>query len=196
MSSSASRNKSLQRELLVWLLGPLLGLFVVNSVLGYRVAIHTANDAYDRLLLASVKAIADRVTFAGDEISVDIPYVALELFESNIRERIFYKVTGPDGATLTGYDDLPPPPPGPPSRTPTFFLSEYHGERLYQAALYKPLYTPTLKGMVLVQVGETAESREALSRRILYDSLLSQGLLISFAALFLVLGAHRALMPL
>src|SRR5438270_13823309 len=101
MSSNASPARSLQRELLVWLLGPMLALFLVNSVLGYSVAIVTANDAYDRLLLASVKAIADRVTISGGEISVDIPYVALELFESNIRERIFYKVSAPDGSTLT-----------------------------------------------------------------------------------------------
>ena len=196
MSSSSRPASSLHRQLLFWLLGPMLALFAVNTVLGYRVAIKTANDAYDRLLLASVKAIADRVTIAEDEISVDIPYVALELFESNIRERIFYKVTGPDGATLTGYDDLPGPPSGTSTRAPTFFLSQYHGERIYQAALYKPLYAPTLKGMVLVQVGETAESRDALSRRILYDSLLPQGLLISLGAVFLLLGARRALMPL
>jgi two-component system sensor histidine kinase TctE len=196
MSSNASPARSLQRELLVWLLGPMLALFVVNSVLGYRVAITTANDAYDRLLLASVKAIADRVTISRGEISVDIPYMALELFESNIRERIFYKVSAPDGTTLTGYEDLPPPPSGASTTGPTFFRSTYHDENLHQAALYKPLYDPTLSGMVLIQVAETAESREALTRRILYDNLLPQGLLISFAALFLVLGVRYALRPL
>ena len=195
MSSNTKPASSLDRQLLVWLLGPMLAIFAVNTVLGYRVAIHTANEAFDRLLLTSVKAIADRVTVTGDEITVDIPYVALELFESNIRERIFYKVTGPDGATLTGYDDLPAPPHGWSRRDPVFYLSEYHGERLYQAALYKPLYAPA-KGMVLVQVGETAESREALSRRILYDDLLPQGLLISFAGVFVALGARRAMLPL
>ena len=196
MSSSASPGRSLQRELLAWLLGPMLLLFVVNSVLGYRIAIATANEAYDRLLLTSVKAIADRVTISGGEISVDIPYVALELFESNIRERIFYRVSAPDGSTLTGYEDLPPPPPGASTTKPTFFRSQYHNESLYQAALYKPLYDQTLQGLVLIQVGETAESREALSRRILYDSLVPQGLLISFAAVFLVLGVRYALRPL
>ena len=196
MSSSSSAPRSLQRQLLVWLLGPMVALFVVNSVIGYRVAIATANEAYDRLLLASVKAIADRVTLVGGEITVDIPYVALELFESNIRERIFYKVSAPDGTTLTGYEDLPPPPAHASRMGPTFFHGEYHGESLYQAALRKPLYDPTLKGMVLVQVGETEESRQALSRRILYDSLLPQGMLITFAAVFLVLGVRFALMPL
>ena len=197
MSSNASPPNSLRKQLLVWILGPLLALFVVNAILAYRTAIATANQAYDRLLLASVKAIADRVTISGGEISVDIPYVALELFESNIRERIFYKVSGPDGSTLTGYQDLPPPPPARAERDrATFFRSEYHGESLYQAAIYKQLYDPTVQGMVLVQVGETAESREALSRRILYDGLMQQGLLISLAAILLTLGARFALKPL
>ncbi len=196
MSSNANPPSSLRRQLLVWIVGPLLLLFVLNSILGYRVAIATANQAYDRLLLASVKAIADRVTISGGEISVDIPYVALELFESNIRERIFYKVSGPDGATLTGYEDLPPPPPSAARDRPAFFRSEYHGESLYQAALYKRLYDPSVQGMVLIQVGETAESREALSRRILYDGLVRQGLLIVLAALLLLFGARYALKPL
>ena len=196
MSSSSSTPSSLQRQLLLWLLGPMVALFVVNSVLGYRVAITTANEAYDRLLLASAKAISDRIAFASGEITVDIPYVALELFESNIRERIFYKVSAPDGSTLTGYEDLPPPPAGASLTRPTFFNSHYHGESLYQVALHKPLYEPTLKGMVLVQVGETAESREALTRRILYDNLVPQGLLVTFAAIFLALGVRHALRPL
>jgi two-component system sensor histidine kinase TctE len=196
MSSNAKPPNSLRKQLLMWLLGPLLLVFVVNSILAYRVAISTANQAYDRLLLASVKAIADRVTVSDGEISVDIPYVALELFESNIRERIFYKVSGPDGTTLTGYEDLPHPPPAAQRDRPVFFRSDYHGESLYQAALFKQLYDPSIKGMVLIQVGETAESREALSRRILYDGLVRQGLLIAFAGALLAMGARYALKPL
>jgi len=124
MSSNAKPASSLQRQLLAWLLGPMLLLFIVNSIIGYRIAIATANEAYDRLLLTSVKTIADRVTISGGEIEVDIPYVALELFESNIRERIFYRVSAPDGSTLTGYDDLPPPPPGASKSKPAFFRSD------------------------------------------------------------------------
>jgi len=182
--------------MLIWLLGPMMALFAVNSVLGYRAAIRTANEAYDRLLLTSVKAIADRVTITDGEIGVDIPYVALELFESNIRERIFYKVSAPGGATITGYEDLPPPPAGANGPRPVFFRSQYHGETVYQAALYKQLYDPAVQGTVLVQVAESAESRDALSQRILRDGLVSQGLLITAAAVFLGLGARHALKPL
>jgi two-component system sensor histidine kinase TctE len=172
-----------------------LVLFAVNAVLGYRVAIDTADDAYDRLLLASVKAIADRIAVSGGEITVDIPYVALELFESNIKERIFYKVSGPAGQTLTGYDDLPPPP-GAQRDRPVFYRAEYRGEMLYMAALRKAIYDPAVGGTVLVQVGETAESRQDLSRRILYDSLVRQGLLVLLAALVLVMGVRFVMRPL
>ncbi|MGZ5085146.1 MAG: sensor histidine kinase N-terminal domain-containing protein, partial [Usitatibacter sp.] len=196
MSSNPTPPSSLRDQLLVWLLVPLVVLLVVNSILGYRVAIATANEAYDRLLLASVRAIADRVTVANGEISVDIPYVALELFESNIQERIFYKVTGPDGATLTGYEDLPPPPQTAQHGKPVFFPSTYHDEKIHQAALYKRLYDPGARGEVLIQVGETAESRQALSRRILIEGLVQQGALVLVAALLLWFGVRYVLRPL
>jgi two-component system sensor histidine kinase TctE len=196
MSSSPRRPESLRGQLVALLVVPLLALLVVNAVLTYRVAIDTANEAYDRLLLASVKAIADRVTITRGEIVVDIPYVALELFESNIKERIFYKVASPDGATVTGYDDLPAPPAGTPHQHPVFFHGEYHGENLYQAAVYKRLYDPAINVEVLIQVGETAESRDALSRRILYDGLVRQALLIVLAGVVVWLGVQYMLRPL
>ena len=196
MSSSARPHKSLRGQLLALLVVPLLVLLVVNSVLTYRVAISTANEAYDRLLLASVKAIADRVTLSKGEVVVDIPYVALELFESNIKERIFYKVASADGATITGYEDLPEPPAGAPHDRPVFFHGQYHGESLYQAALYKRLYDPGINAEVLIQVGETAESRDALSQRILYDGLVRQALLIALAAVLVWIGVRYMLRPL
>ena len=194
MSSSPAR--SLKRQLLAWLIGPLLLVLAVNAVLSYYTALTTANEAYDRLLLASVKAIADQVTVSRGEIVVDIPYVALDLFESKVKERIFYKVTAPDGSSLTGYEDLPAPPETVPYDRPLFFQSRYQGEEIYQAALYKRIYSPSLRGAVLVQVAETAESRQALSRRLLYDSLIRQGLLIAFAGLLLWFGLRHALRPL
>jgi len=196
MSSNAKAPKSLRRQLLALVVVPLLVLLVVNSLLTYRVAITTANEAFDRLLLASVKAIADRVTISKGEVAVDIPYAAIDMFESNIKERIFYKVASGDGAAITGYEDLPAPPADRPHDRPIFFHGEYHGEDLYQAALYKQLYDPALNVEVLIQVGETSESRDALSRRILYDGLARQILLIALAGLLVWLGVEYMLRPL
>src|SRR5258705_3018773 len=103
------RPESLRLQLLRWLLIPLVLLLIVNAWFSNRVAISTANLAFDRLLEASAEAISEDVDVKEGEIVVDLPYAALELLESNIQERIFYRVIGPDGKTVTGYDDLPSP---------------------------------------------------------------------------------------
>lgn len=190
------RPGSLLRQLLAWLLIPLVALLAVNAFLSYRAALAAANEAYDRLLLASVRAIADRVGIVDDQIQVDVPYVALQLFESKSQERIFYRVATPAGQTITGYEDLPPPPrrPSAPDE-PVFYHAQYHDETVYFAALQKRLYDVQDRGPVLIQVGETAEARDALSREILYDSLVRQGLLIVVAAIVVWLGLRRGLRP-
>ena len=186
---------SLLRQLLAWLLVPLVALLALNAFLSYRAAVAAASEAGDRLLLASVRAIADRVALVDDRIEVDVPYVALELFESKSQQRIFYRVASRAGATITGYDDLPLPKRALPNDQPAFYRAPYHDETVYFAALSKPLYDPQGLGPVLIQVGETAEARDALSREILIDSLERQSLLIVAAAVVVWLGLRRGLQP-
>ena len=189
------RPGSLLRQLLAWLLLPLIALLALNAVLSYRAALAAANEAHDRLLLASVRAIADHVDIVDDQVRVDVPYVALALFESKSQERIFYRVATRTGATITGYDDLPLPKNALPNDQPVFYRAPYHDDIVYFAALSKPLYDPQGLGPVLVQVGETAEARDALSREILYDSVARQGLLIVAAAFVVWAGLRRGLRP-
>ena len=142
-----------------------------------------------------MRAIADHVGVENGEITVDLPYVSLELFESNIQGRIFYRVVEPKGKTITGYDDLPlPPEPAAPNQ-PVFYRAQYHGEAIYLAAMSKPLYDPDIPGAVLIAVGETSETRQALSRRILLDQLRREGMLILVAALVVWLGLKGGLAP-
>jgi two-component system sensor histidine kinase TctE len=196
-----SKPGSLLRQLLAWLLIPLIALLALNAFLSYRAALTAANEAYDRLLLASVRAIADRVALVDDRVEVDVPYVALELFESKSQERIFYRVATRTGATITGYDDLPLPQrrsqvgQSEQNDQPVFYRAPYRDELVYFAALSKPLYDPQGLGPVLIQVGATAEARDALSREILLDSLARQGLLIVAAALVVWAGLRRGLRP-
>jgi two-component system sensor histidine kinase TctE len=186
---------SLLKQLLAWLLVPLVLLLALNAFLSYRAAVASANEAYDRLLLASVRAIADRVTVVDDRVQVDVPYVALELFESKSQERIFYRVATRAGETITGYEDLPLARQPSTVDEPVFYRAPYHDETVYFAALRKPLYDAQDRGPVLIQVGETSEARDALSRRILLDSVGRQGLLIVAAALVVWLGLRRGLRP-
>jgi two-component system sensor histidine kinase TctE len=189
--------KSLRWQLLLWLLIPLTMLLAINSIMTHRTAVAAANAAYDRTLLASARAIAERITVTNSDLSVDLPYVALEMFESSMRDRIFYRVSLANGQLVTGYADLPAPG----SETvapykPVVYETGYQGERIRVAALSKPLYDPQLDGPVLIQVAETLESRRALTRELLSEAAWRQAGLIVFASLLVWLGVQWGLKPL
>ena len=98
---------SLRRRLLVWLLvaTAVLGLLALLDT--WREALRTAQSVSDRVLVGSALAIAERVTVdqAGG-LEVDIPYSSLEMLTSTAQDKVFYRVDGPAGQFLTGYDDL------------------------------------------------------------------------------------------
>ena len=188
---------SLRGQLLRWLLVPLLLLLVVNAWYTNRAAVATADQAFDRLLLASAEAISDDIDVKEGSLVVDLPYAALQLLESNIQERIFYRVIDPAGKTLTGYDDLPmPAAPIDPDKESTLYSASYHDEAIYLVALKKPLYGTGQTAPVVVIVAETGEARHALSHEILLQGMARQGVLIVAAGLLVWFGLLRGLRPL
>jgi two-component system, OmpR family, sensor histidine kinase TctE len=193
----SKRANSLRLQLLAWLLLPLAALLAVNAYFSNQAAIATANEAFDRLLIASADAIAEQVDVQDGTLTVDLPYVALQLLESNIQERVFYRVVAPDGSTLTGYDDLPLPANRRWKRDETaIYSAKYRGDTIHLVGRRKPLYGASLSGAVTVIVAETAESRTALSYRILLEGLARQGLLIVATGILVWFGVGRGLRPL
>lgn len=190
-------DRSLARQLLAWLLAPLFALLLINAAFSNRVAVRAADQAFDRLLMASAYAIAEDVEYRDGAIVVDLPYAALQLLESNLQERIFYRVLAPSGVTLTGYDDLPlPPPSGEEPQETVQYTAAYRGDRIHLVALRKQLYGTALAGPVVVIVAETGEARDALSREILSEGLIRQALLIVAAGGLLWFALWRGLKPL
>lgn len=174
-------------------------LLLVNAFFSHRTADQTANRAYDSLLVASADTIADQVSLQGGKLSVDLPYVALQLLETDLHERIYYRVVAPDGKTLTGYEDLPMPP-----RTPrgvgadaqVHYSASYRGEVIYLVAIYKQVYGLDTTDPVIILMGETGESRQALAQEILIADLERQCLLIAASALLVWFGLGWGLKPL
>ncbi len=193
----SKRADSLRLQLLRWLLAPLLALLLFNAWFSSRAAVKTANQAFDRLLLASADAIADDIELRDGGIAVDLPYAALQLLESNIQERIFYRVVAPDGSTVTGYDDLPlPGRSGAGAEDSVIYSAQYRGDTIHLVALNRQLYGTRLAAPVVVIVAETGEARNALSQEILIEGLERQALLIAAAGLLVWLGLVRGLKPL
>lgn len=192
---------SLRGQLLRWLLIPLLALVALDAVSVYRNALEIADLAYDRSLLASTRALAERVSIVGGKVVANVPYVALDSFETDTLGRLYYKVTGIDGQFVSGYDDLPPLPPDVPRSDAypalvRFYHANYHAQPVRIAALYQPVYDDSMRGIALIQVGETLDARQGLTRKILFDTLWRQAVLVIVAALLVWFAVRFALRPL
>jgi two-component system sensor histidine kinase TctE len=192
---------SLRNQLLRWLLVPLVVLVLLNTVSLYRDALDAADTAYDRSLLASTRALAERVSVQDGKVVADVPYVALDSFETDTLGRIYYRVGGLHGETVSGYDDLPPVPANVPRSElypalVRFYHADYNGEPVRIAALLQPVYDDSMRGIALIQVGETLDARNALSRRILLNTLARQAILVLAVATLVWFAVRLVLRPL
>ncbi|MBP0598086.1 sensor histidine kinase N-terminal domain-containing protein [Herbaspirillum sp. LeCh32-8] len=191
---------SLRGQLVRWLLIPLTLLVAVDAVSVYYNALEVADLAYDRSLLASTRALAERVSVVDGHVIADVPYVALDSFETDTLGRIYYKVTGPNGELVSGYGDLPPVPPDV-KRSEAypalvrFYQADYHHQPIRIAALLQPVYDDSMRGIALIQVGETMDARNGMTRKILFDTLWRQGTLVSVAALLVWFAVRFVLRP-
>lgn len=192
---------SLRQQLLRWLILPLVALVALNAVSLYRDALEAADVAYDRSLLSSTRALAERVTVKDGKVVANVPYVALDSFETDTLGRIYYKVTGLAGETVSGYGDLPPVPANVPRSDlypalVRFYHASYNGEPVRIAALLQPVYDDSMRGIALIQVGETLDARNALSRDILLNTLWRQALLVLAVAALVWFAVRLVLRPL
>lgn len=187
---------SLRLRLLGWLLVPLAVTIVVSTLQTYRNAYAAANLAYDQTLQASARAIIEDIKAENGDVTVDIPMAALEMFESQFQDRVFYRVMIGQ-RLLTGYADLPSPPSPPkePSKI-VYFDASYHGEPMRFVTVYKPLFDPAFTEPVMVQVGETLNSRRTLADQMQWNAILHEVLLLILAAIAALIGLERALKPL
>jgi two-component system sensor histidine kinase TctE len=197
-ASSPAHGGSLRRLVLAWLLPPLAALLLINAFFTYRSALDAVNQAYDRTLTASVRAIGERTHSLAGQIQVDIPYAAFEGFEDDAAERIFHAVFDPAGGLVTGYADLRPPELPDEGGTVRIFDLPYAGETVRMAAMRKRLYDPALAGgdAVLIVFAETTGARRALARDLFVASLQRQSLLVAVGALLVLAALGTAFRPL
>ena len=118
------------------------------------------------------------------KVVADVPYVALDSFETDTLGRIYYKVTGINGETVSGFGDLPPVPANVPRSEAypalvRFYKANYNGEPVRIAALLQPVYDDSMRGIALIQVGETMEARRGLSNQILFDTIANESYTLS-----------------
>lgn len=190
---------SLRLQLTLWLLLPLVLLLALDAWLTDRRASAAADQAFDRTLAASLKAMREGIALRDGRVEVEVPYLALEVFDAEQGSRVYYQVRDADGTTITGYDGLPMPPR--PNRTlyrTHFYDAVYQNTPLRMAATPIPLHDvrSARTRMVWVLVGESTEARQHLAHDILIGSLLQELVLVTLALVIVWFAVGRGLRPL
>ena len=187
---------------LLWHLTLLLVVLMLASGLSaYLNGREAADTAYDRTLLASARTIAAGLSQRDGSLSADVPYVALDTFAYDSAGRIYYQVNDIHQQLISGYENLPAPPPGT-LRTDdypalaSFYNGMYLGQNVRVVSLLKAVSEPSMNGMAEIRVAETDEARVAMARSLMADTLLRLGMLGLGALLVVWFAVSAALRPL
>jgi two-component system sensor histidine kinase TctE len=184
------RDISVRRQLIVWLMPPLLALWLIGAVLAYYFVVDFANRIYDRWLLDSAVALAQEVHVQADRVHADLPDALLRVLEYDAVDHIYYKIIGSDGTVVVQQGTIPAPPM--PITEPAFYDGQIAGSPIRIAALR----VQGKGGSALVQVAETLIKRRKLTSEILAVMLLPQLILIGTAGVLIWYGVGRGLGPL
>ncbi|MCC5777638.1 sensor histidine kinase [Nitratireductor sp. B36] len=155
-----------------------------------------ANEAFDRLLQGAALQIAERIFVVEGEVRVDIPVSAFELLSLAKDERVFYRVTQPDGTTLTGYEDFPSPEAATIPEGGYAYETQFGGERVRALVMLRRLAERAVSGDIHIIVAHTTGSREQLARSMVTQAvavIAGAGLAILILALLAMRYAMRPL---
>lgn len=189
-------NSSLRRQLLAWVLLPLVSAVAVDTWLTYQSSVDTASVVQDRLLLGSARMIAEQISFEDGSFQQQIPPAALELFQSEESDRIFYRVTTGTGQLLSGYTDLPVPTLNFSADSPYFFGATMRGETVRAVVFFQPVIGNPSALPVVVEVAQTTHAHGRLSSKLWLHAVGQQLLILALATIFILFGLHRGLQPL
>ncbi|MBO6900386.1 MAG: sensor histidine kinase [Rhizobiaceae bacterium] len=147
----------------------------------WRYGWQAANEAFDRLLTGASLQIIERIGVVDDSIVVDVPASAFELLALAREDRVFYRVIGPDGSTLTGYDDLPAlEVPG--DGGTEIYETLFSGETVRAAVTGRQLVERNVSGLVTVVVAHTMRERTVLA----HDIATKAAILVGVASLAII----------
>jgi len=186
----------LRTQLLWRLLPSVMVVILVASFFAYRLAFDMANEAYDAALFDSARSLAQQIRVgSGARPALELPRAAEEILLFDPHDRIYYRVTAADGATVAGDARLPLPPAALTGAAPVHFYDTLiAGERVRASAyaLFADGETPA--GTVIF--AETLVKRRHLLERILFTLVVPLIVITVLAAGLVWYGVRAGLAPL
>ena len=183
----------LRRQLLTWLLVPLLALLLVDSFLSYGVALEFAQRAYDRSLIEVARDLSTQLKREQGALTLAISGEARRILLEDPDDRVFH-AEGIAGSPSLAGDPIPANRREAGGELFAFYDAEIGGAPVRVVELRLP--EKGREPAAIVRVAETLNRRNALAREILFAVVLPQAILLFAAGIIVWAGVAHGLAPL
>ena len=140
---------------------------------------HATESAYDRLLLASARTVANAVQTEKGKVVVEIPGAAFSMFPGD--DRIFYVIRDPDGDYVTGYKQFDSGMALAHQTGGTFQNAFFNNEPVRIVTVGRLIAAENKTGWVTIRIGQTRFERQSLKSNILYYETIALAAIMSVA---------------
>lgn len=188
---------SIRRQMQVWLMTPLLILLIVSAVVSYVLSMYLSREAYDRTLINSMDSLTSRLVFNGDRVSIEkLPKRTITILTHENKDDFVYELFSSEGELLTRDMGLPNPPLAVPTGEMAGLRYEVIDNKVFRVASTR-VSVPELKsGYLIIEVGETLNSRKEYRRKLLLGIVIPQMILLSLAVLAVWISIEKGIKPL
>ncbi|HTY51284.1 MAG TPA: sensor histidine kinase N-terminal domain-containing protein [Steroidobacteraceae bacterium] len=190
MAESSLRGSLTLRVLFVALL-----LLALDALACYSLASHFVNLAYDRWLIDDTRSLAQALEVSGGRVRVDLPRVALQIFEFDEVDTTYYRVTTRREGTIMASESQLPPAAGQPAFGDVSLANGTVDGKAVRIVVTR-VDMPAANDVATIEVGETLNKRATLAREILLAMAAPQLALIVAALLFVWFAVGHGLRPL
>jgi len=188
---------SIRRQMQVWLMTPLLILLIVSAVCSYLLAMYLSREAYDKSLLNSMDSIASRLVEKNGTIEMEqLPRRAMQLLTHDNKDEFIFEVYTDDGKLLSKDQGLPKPPLAVPPGEMAGMRYEIVDNQVYRVASVNICVPEYKAGKIVIQAGETLNSRKEYRRKLLLGIVIPQMILLSLAVLAVWISIEKGIKPL
>ena len=186
-----SARPSLRRRLLTFLLVPVLGVLLLDAVIGYYVALAYSNRVHDADLSDSALTLSEMV--GNDSLRGELTAQARFLLEYDPDGRNYYEVISDRHGRMIGNAALAGPGHAVVTDAPPVLYDTLLGRRPLRAAVMRVPSHQERGDMLTITVAENLRDRHIRAREILFLTLPMQALLIVAVLCLVWLGVSHGL---
>lgn len=191
-------DRSIQKQLLQWLLIPLLGLIMVDSSILYRVALHFQCKAYDHALLDTATDIGQLIKESRNPNKfIQLGPETRRMFLTDKYDQMYYNIYDSHGNFIGGDKIMAPVnAPGPVGKEFLYASGYVKNKKVRIVVTSVTIATDSGPQTLRIQLAETLTKRERLAKQILIGIVVPQLLLLLAAIGIVWFGIGRGLWPL